>query len=67
MATRCYFGGGPSAPPAPKPPVSADAAKNVNNTNSAINQRKSADSASTILTSGQGVMNQTSKKTILGG
>lgn len=66
-ATRCYFGGGPSAPAVPKPPMQSDAAKNVNNAAFAINQRKPADSMSTILTGGQGVTNQTSKKTILGG
>lgn len=66
-ATRCYFGGkGPKAPAAVSPPLPADAAANVNPDFAANNRRKQG-AASTILTSGTGVTNQTSRKTILGG
>lgn len=62
--TVCRFGG-PKAPPVIKPPLSTAAASNVSVMNDY--KRKPQGAASTILTSGQGVSNQTSKKTILGG
>ncbi len=65
FATHCHFGGTPKAPPIVKPPLPVAAANDVNA--SMGSARKRQGGASTILTSGQGVENQTSKKTILGG
>lgn len=61
---RFYFGGKPSAPKMPKPPTPAKAADNTTPT---IDSRRPRGPGSTIMTSGDGVQNQTSKKTILGG
>lgn len=60
-----FGGSSPSAPPPPKPPLPAAAATGVQYNN--IDARKPQGAGSTILTSGLGVTNQTSKKTILGG
>lgn len=61
----CRFGG-PKAPPIPKPPLANQAAGNVN-ADITADGRKRMGANSTILTSGLGVSDQTSKKTILGG
>ena len=63
--TICRFGG-PKAPPIPKPPLTSQAAATVN-ADMADGGRRRQGAGSTILTSGNGVQNQTSKKTILGG
>ena len=63
--TRCNFGG-PKAPPPVKGPPPAQAASNINN-DMLTDGRRRQGAASTILTSGMGVQDQTSKKTILGG
>lgn len=66
LMTRCYFGGNPQAPPSPaKPPALADAAAVVN---ASKPNTPPAGYGSTVLTSGAGLDNQTSKKkTLLGG
>lgn len=70
-ATRCYFGGASPPPPpaAPKPPSLADAAgaAAAKSQGTRIGGGMAQGFGSTILTSGQGVQNQTSqKKTLLG-
>lgn len=62
--TVCRFGG-PKAPPVAKPPIAPAAAGTVNAAEAM--RPKPRGAGSTILTSGEGVTNQTSKKTILGG
>ena len=63
--TTCWFGGSPSAPSPVKTPMAPVAAGNVN-AQEAL-RPKPRGAGSTILTSGEGITNQKSKKTILGG